>query len=296
MPNASHLSVMMLRSWLPGITGVSNDAPGLFAKTPEAEEHELSSSRRLGSRDWWRYYFAFTPPKNILLPGFFEKLFRLAGNESEYAQLADLLFDQVTPYVFSYRNRFEQVLEKLTPARLTGVSLSQCRGLVWFFFEHADDVLSHYQAHGDWFAKHNLKLEEVVDNLLRRLLEEDRTATFTYLSGRAESGKAWYWIVLYLQHLLWQNGIAGNRAEPEHSRVCTDEEVQKLCRIYNVRLSDGDERSRIAQLEDLIGFIFAWSEIFPWKRRSDSGWQVLRQVELFLISFSRSEISISRAL
>ncbi|MCX2195222.1 hypothetical protein LD112_25645 [Pantoea agglomerans] len=106
-------------------------------------------------------------------------------------------------------NRYSK---KLTPETLSGVKPSQCRGLVWFFFEYSDEVVRRYRARGNWFALYDIEMESVADHLLRKLLDDDRRATLTYLSDRLNNGKAWYWSALYMRHLLWQNGIAGNRA------------------------------------------------------------------------------------
>lgn len=258
---ASPLSVMTLRRWLPGVEGVKDDAPRLFGKTPEAEEQELSLNRRLRSSDWWRYYFAFTPPKNILSPVFFEELFRLAGSSQERPQLAATLLEQVADNGFSSSTKFEQIIDRLTAGMITGITPAQCRGLLWFYFEFSDEVVRRYRARGDWFAMYDIELDTVADRLLRRLFDDDRPATLIYLSELLKSGKAWYWIAIYLRHLLWQNGLAGNRPEPESNRVCTDDELLSLCEVYSRRLDSGDERGMFAQLDDLPGFIFAWNEI-----------------------------------
>lgn len=259
LPAVSSLSVMTLRRWLPGITGVNDNNPMLFSKTPEAEE--LSSNRRLSSRNWWRYYFAFSPPKNILLPGFFDELFRLAGSEHEPLQLAETLLDQVTPNGFSSRTKFEQVLDKLTQQRLAGITPPQCQGLLWFFFEYGDELVSRYRGHGNWFAIYDIELDTVVDRLLRRLFSDERPSTLDYLYERLKHGKAIYWTAIYLRHLVWQNGMAGNRPESAESRVCTDGELMQLCNIYCRRLEDSELRDRFIHFDDLPGFIFAWKDI-----------------------------------
>jgi hypothetical protein len=261
LPAASPLSVMTLKRWLPSIAGVSDETPTLFSKIPDAEVQNLSLNRRLGSRDWWRYYFAFSPPKNILLPSFFDEIFRLAGSDHEPVQLAEKLLEQVTSNGFSSRTKFEQILEKLTPARLADVTPSQCRGLIWFFFENGDELVSRFRERGNWFAIYDIELDKVVDHLLRRLFSDDRKFTLDYLSKRLKSGKALYWIAIYLRHLVWQNGMAGDRPEPVDKRVCNDDELTQLCEIYSSRLEDADVKKLLSQFDDLPGFIFAWKDI-----------------------------------
>ncbi|MFT4273022.1 MAG: P-loop NTPase fold protein [Pantoea sp.] len=282
LPAVSPLSVMTLRRWLPGIGGVRDDKPGLFSKTPAADEEELSLNRRLSSGDWWRYYFAFTPPKNVPLPGFFEELFRLAGSSHERPQLAEKLLDQVTPDGFSSRTKFEQVLDKLTPQRLAGITPPQCRGLLWFFFEHGDELVSRYRGHGNWFAMYDIELDTVVDRLLKRLFSEDRPSTLDYLSERLRHGKAVYWTAIYLRHLVWQNGMAGNRPEPAESRVFADNELTQLCAIYCGRLEGCELRGQFAQFDDLPGFIFAWKDISTTAAVSTWMTSVTRDDESFL--------------
>lgn len=261
LPAVSPLSVMTLRRWLPGIAGVNDNKPMLFDKTPYAEEQERSSDKRLGSKDWWRYYFAFSPPKNILLPNFFDELFRLAGSDHEHHLLAEKLLDHVTPNGFSSRTKFEQILDTLTAQRLAGITSPQCRGLLWFFFEYGDELISRYRGRGNWFAMYDIELDTVIDRLLKRLFSDDRLTTLDYLSEQLKHGKAVYWTAIYLRHLVWQNGMAGDRPEPVDKRVCNDDELTQLCEIYSSRLEDADVKKLISQFDDLPGFIFAWKDI-----------------------------------
>lgn len=261
LPAVSPLSVVTLRRWLPGIGGIRNDNPVLFSKTVHVEEQERSSGRRLSSRDWWRYYFAFSPPKNILLPDFFDELFRLAGSDPKPLLLAKKLLNLVTLNGFSSRTKFEQVIDQLTPQRLSVITAAQCRGLLWFFFEYADDLVSRYRGHGNWFAMYDIELDTLVDRLLTRLLSEDRPSTLDYLSERLRNDKAVYWTAIYLRHLVWQNGMAGTRPEPEENRVFADNELTQLCTIFCQRLDDRELSDRFIHFEDLPGFIFAWKDI-----------------------------------
>lgn len=93
------------------------------------------------------------------------------------------------------------------------------------------------------------------------MLDDDRAKTMETLLSLTMTGTAWVWIANYIRDLLWQNGLAGNRAEQERERVLKDEELNCIRHHFCERLNRGELKS-LLELEDAPGgFVWAWQDI-----------------------------------
>ena len=261
LPAISPLSVIKLRRWLPGIAGVNADTPFLFTRISELEENEYDSARRLGSSLYWRYYFAFSPSRDILPLAFFEHLFRLAADPEQGSALATHLLSQITDNGFSRQTRFEHILDRLNAAMIKRTTPAQCRGLLGFILEYGNDISERYRARGEWLTMGDLSLREVADRLLRHLLDNSRHEALAYLRESLTNEKRFHWSVSYLRHLLWQNGLAGNRPAYEGDRVFNDSELIQLRDVASAWLGSSESRELFADLNDLSNLVFAWRDI-----------------------------------
>lgn len=67
-PAKAH-SAYTLGQWVPGISGGLTEHPvTLFARTGPQESAMQTAGKRLSSQAYWRYYFAFSAPQNVLPP------------------------------------------------------------------------------------------------------------------------------------------------------------------------------------------------------------------------------------
>lgn len=65
-PAAAH-SASELKGWVPGIEcQMTDQSVTLFVHTGPEQSALLTAGKRLGSQVYWRYYFAFSAPQNIL--------------------------------------------------------------------------------------------------------------------------------------------------------------------------------------------------------------------------------------
>ncbi|MEN4892351.1 KAP family P-loop NTPase fold protein [Erwinia billingiae] len=261
LPSESPLSVATLSRWLPGIGLVKSNPPKLFLDSREDTEISLNQDKRLQSSDYWRYYFAFAPPKNVHPPAFFTRLFQLAADTEKQAELAALLLEQVADNGFSSRTGFEQITDRLSNKLISGITQGSCRGLLSFLFSYGDELANRFRVRGELFATYDVGMFGLADRLLRRLCDTDRQAGLDFLRDLLTTGSAYYWSAVYLRHLLWQNGIKGNRPVTEAERILSDQEVNTLCGTFSRRMDNREIRKKLILLGDLAGLVLAWKEI-----------------------------------
>jgi len=64
-----------------------------------------------------------------------------------------------------------------------------------------------------------------------------------------------------LRHLLWQNGLAGNRPAFPQDRVLSDDELKVLCITASDWLENPDNNHTILERAELSDLVYAWREI-----------------------------------
>lgn len=254
-------SVTSLSHWVPGISGFHANIHKLFAQTGEEETAMMTAHRRLGSNAYWRYYFAFSSPQNVLPPAYFDELFRKCRIPDEYQAMSRELLDRINSNGVSSRTWFEHILSQLTWPMINGRTAAECSGLLKFFFNTGDEIHARYRQRNRWFSRYDLDVNRVADRLLKRMMDDDRKKAMETLLSLTKKGTAWVWIANYIRDLLWQNGLAGNRAEPERERVLKDEELECIRHHFCERLKDGELDSLFEREGELGGFVWAWQDI-----------------------------------
>lgn len=255
-------SVTSLSHWVPGISGFKANIHKLFAQTGDDEKATMTANRRLGSNAYWRYYFAFSSPQNILPPEYFDELFRKCIVPEEYQAMSRELLGRINSNGVSSRTWFEHILSQLTWPMISGRTAAECSGLLTFFFNTGDEINARYRQRNRWFSRYDLDVNRVVDRLLKRLMDNDRAKAMETLLSLTKKGTAWVWIANYIRDLLWQNGLAGNRAEPERERILKDEELECIRHHFCQRLNEGElMKSLFEQEGELGGFVWAWQDL-----------------------------------
>ena len=260
-PPSTARTAYHLRDWIPGIAGYDNENITLFSQTGDRERAEMTANKRLASGAYWRYYFAFSSPQNVLPPAFFDDLFHQAADPAQQAAMAELLLGKIDSNNVSSRTWFEHILSQLSLPMVATQSAKACEGLVRFFFDYSDTVIQRYHELNVWFAAYDLDLYGVVDRLIQRMCQEDRAASIAVLQNICVEGTAWSWIARYVRHQLWQNGVVGNRQVVENDRVLFDEELKGLLPGLAERLNKDEIQSRLLNTDDLLSYLYAWSDI-----------------------------------
>lgn len=254
-------SATSLRHWVPGISGYRADNLTLFGRVADEEKAMMTASRRLGSHAYWRYYFAFSSPQNVLPPDYFDELFRMAASDQSGQALTEELLNRINSNGVSSRTWFEHILSQLTQTMINGHTAAECAGLLAFFFGAGDDIIARYRQRNRWFSRNNLDVNTVADRLLRKMLAESRTEAMETLLLLTMEGASWIWIANYIRDLLWQNGLAGNQPTPEQGRVLTDEELKRVRHYFCDRLNRGELKEPLSLGSELGGFVWAWRDI-----------------------------------
>ncbi|MGA5657835.1 KAP family P-loop NTPase fold protein [Rahnella contaminans] len=260
-PPSTARTAYHLRDWIPGIAGYDNEKIELFSQTGDQERAEMTANKRLGSGAYWRYYFAFSSPQNVLSPDFFEDLFVQAADPAQFGAMSELLLEKINTNGVSSRTWFEHILSQLSPTTVATQSAAACEGLVRFFFNYSDTVIQHYQERNVWFAAYDLDTDGVVDRLLQRMFAVDRATSNIFLQKISVEGKAWSWIARYMRHLMWQNGLVGDRPAMENDRVLSNEELVALLQLLAERLNQDEIRSLLLNTNDLLSYLYAWRDI-----------------------------------
>ncbi|HCM2994866.1 NTPase [Klebsiella aerogenes] len=258
---SSDLLIYKLHEIIPGIEGYKEDTLKLFCQCSEEEKAFMGAQRRLGSSAYWRYYFAFSAPQDVLPPEFFTNLFTLARTDNKETDLAVELLRKINSKGITSRTWYEHILSQLSTHMIKERHFDECAGLLRFFFNYADGVMALYYERNQWFSWQTLGTEEVVNNLLRRLLDLDRSRGMRLLKQLFTQGSAWNWAAGYLRELLWQNGMAGNQAIAMNKRILENAEVASICKLMSRRLRMRHIQNDMFQFDSLLRYMYAWREI-----------------------------------
>ncbi len=260
-PARAH-SVLELSEWVQGISGGLAKLPvTLFERTGPHESSRQTAGKRLSSQAYWRYYFAFSAPQNVLSPQVFEQLFALADQPEKQQELAERLLGYIQSKNLSSRTWFEHILAQLTSPLIEARTPAECRGLLQFFFDNGDDMLERYRAHNEWFMLQDLDTYSVADRLIRQMLQEDVASTMKFLTAQLQRGKAWYWSAEYVRHLLWQHGIVGDRTGHQLEESMGRSNVVTLQKAVAKRLNSLAITEQLPAFALLNRYIWAWRDI-----------------------------------
>ncbi|MCV2510919.1 KAP family NTPase [Leclercia pneumoniae] len=254
-------SVTSLSHWVPGISGYKTEHLTLFGQADDDTKAVMTANRRLGSAAYWRYYFAYSSPQNVLPPDYFTELFRMAGHTAEHGALAEELLSRINSNNISSRTWFEHILSQLTWPAIASRTPEQCAGLLGFFFEHGDDVNARYTARNEFFDPDDLDTKGAAIRLLQKICDDKDYPLIDFLGSLLENGKAWRWIADFFRQLIWMHGLAGNRAEHQQHILLRTEDLVSLQRRLASRLNAANITCRFEQGELFLSYIWAWRDI-----------------------------------
>jgi len=260
-PPSTAQAAYHLYKWIPGITGFKNKDLELFSSIDDNERAMMTAQKRLGSHAYWRYYFAFSSPQNVLPPSFFDELFQQAAEPEQRVVMAEALLKRINSNNVSSRTWFEHILSQLSSTMISTRSVAACEGLVWFFFNQGDTVIEHYQDRDVWLAAFDLDMDVVVDRLIRKMCEEHRAESLSFLKSLCAEGESRLWIASYVRHLLWQNGLAGDRQSDKNDQVLSNEELVEVRLSLAERLNSDENKRTLLNARELLSYFYAWREI-----------------------------------
>ncbi len=248
-------SMWELASWLPGISGFNDKTVHLFQTVRGADAELANSQRRLCSSIYWRYYFSFSAPQNVMSDADIQEIIKLA--DRSYIALETRLMESVTTNGISSRTWFEHILTRLTPL-VTGKSNTRVqRNLLKFFFRCSDRILPFYQSRDIFFRQEKTGIDGLVTQLARQQLATSRRKAMVFIRHLFGNAEAFGWAVVYLRQSL----PAGSENSLDEKIIFTVEEHEQLRQALKKRLTDSSVQKKILDVPYLSRFLYAWQEI-----------------------------------
>lgn len=241
-------SVWELHDWLPGISGFDDKTLSLFAKSGQEDKELASTQRRLSSPIYWRFYFSFSAPQNVMSDTDIQDILSLAA--SDYASLERRLLSSVTANGVSSRTWFEHILTRLTPHLTLSAGPRAQRNLLKFLLCCSDRIIPFYRERDIFFRQHDLGIDTLASQLITQLKKGQNATAMPWISRLFREAGAFAWATIYLSHLSRRgDGDPVSRAE-----------LAQLQLMMRVRLSDREISEKLAEIPCLMSFIYAWRD------------------------------------
>lgn len=249
-------SVWELHGWLPGIDGIDEKTLNLFGLAPENGQDQSDSRRRLSSPVYWRYYFSFSAPQNVMSDADIQEILSLASGD--YTALEKRLLDSVTANGVSSRTWFEHILARLTPAMTMSAGYRAQRNLLLFFFQCSDLIFPAYRERSVFFRPEELGINTLVSQLVRQMRQKLPELAMCYISRIFRDATAFAWAVTYLHDIAKQGD-----GDP-----ISREELSDLRLIMKIRLDDESTQLAMADIPYLSSFLYACRDIISQEKLS----------------------------
>ncbi|AKE12254.1 KAP family P-loop NTPase fold protein [Serratia liquefaciens] len=249
-------SIFSLHGIIPGLNSLQSSADIAFNQVSEIDENDMRRLKRLGSSSYYRYYFAFSPPKNVFPESSYKELIDLAENNSEsfYARMLELI---VSPG-FAGLTWFEYIVDQMNFIYIKEMTTNQINSFLSFFFKHSDDVFVAFEKRRGFFSMSDLRINNKVDQLFKELFERGGSRM---LIDFVADGRAINWIVSsYFRDCMWNHGIVGHRALSMGELIFKDDDINKTREFMNNRLI-GFPFNDFSVLPSKGGFLYGWAEI-----------------------------------
>lgn len=259
--NSSAKSAWNLGRWVPGIEGRSDNHTAIFQKLNTDEHKEnISEFKRLGNTGYWRYYFSFSAPQNVLSESEIEEILHLAG--SNESALDEKLINSITGNRISSRTWFEHIITRMTPKVTATATLRQRKGLLGFFFRQEDVVERLFIKRGDLFYR----IQEIGSSylglqLIGQILEEDYIQGMIFLRHQFSLDSSLWWSMSIMLELFSIHGQYGFRETDKDTWLLTLDDLKDLKNILAKRMGDYVRKSELLEEPNAKRFINNWCTI-----------------------------------
>lgn len=242
-------SIQELSYWLPGISGLDDKTLSLFDTLPASNMEWASSRRRLASPVYWRYYFSFSAPQNVMSDADIQGIIMLANRD--YSALEQRLLTSLTSNGISSRTWFEHILTRLTPTVTEHAGPRAQLNLLRFLFRCSDKIISFYCKRDFSFRQRGLGIDELASQLILQLKQSRPAIAMCWISRLFREARAFAWATVYLRNVSTQT----------EGGPVSHEELSALQLMMKVRLADKGIRQEQVELPFLNNFVYAWREI-----------------------------------
>lgn len=248
-------SAWELQAWLPGINGFNRDTLQLFESKQPSEMEQATNQRRLGSSIYWRYYFSFSAPQNVMSDADIQHIIELAA--SNYDALEARLMNSVTDNGISSQTWFEHILTRLTPGITEKAGAVVQRNLLTFFFRCSDRIMPFYRERDIFYRQENTGIDPLVTQLTQQLLSVRRRESMRFICRLFRKSEAFVWAAIYLRDFLPQR--SAQRMNKAH--LFTPDETELLRLALTARLKEKRIRKKLPHVPYLSIFLSTWAEI-----------------------------------
>lgn len=252
-------SAWQLSDWLPGIYGGGKGEAKAFGPESQRTEEQSRALRRLGSPVYWRYYFAFSAPGNVLSEAEINEIIQLASDDP--AGLAKRLLESLTSNGVSSLTWYEHIITRLKPVISSGIGPAAEMGLLKFFFNHADSVMSYFRERSIFFGDYETGTTALAKQLIRELVIVDRQRYLVFMCDLVSTGQATLWSAALIRSLLYHHGVAGAHPAQEADWYLTSDELEQIRQAAEARIQHDDSRERLLGDTILAEYLFAWRDI-----------------------------------
>jgi hypothetical protein len=237
---------------LPGVEAHPTDKPRLFQNVRAANLAPFIASKRLGSPEHYRLYFAFSEPAGALRDEQVE-LFIEAAKVSPDA--ASLIFGRFSREKRPQGGSLAELLMDRLLVSIDRISDEAIPAIVHALAEWMDsDGLA---IAGDFNERFAWRVAtRLLESLVKRAHPETRRSTVDRLF---REGKALGWLSSVLRDEIFSHGIFGDRARPESHWLLNQEEFNNAVEIMNDRYSRLDSET-LKTVPDLLNLLFAWAQ------------------------------------
>jgi hypothetical protein len=246
------LAYIALSDMLPGVEAVAADKPRLFENVGAATLAPFIASRRLGSPEHYRLYFAFSEPAGALRDEQVELFIEAATTSPDEASL---MFGKFSREKRPQGGSLAELLMDRLLVSIDRLSNEAIPAIVHALAEWMDsDTLAIAGDFNERFAWH--VATRLLKGLLKKAEPETRRSTVDCLF---REGKALGWLSSVLRGEIFSHGIFGDRVRPESDWVLDQTEFNNAVRIMNYRYSQLDSEM-LKTVPDLLNVLFAWAQ------------------------------------
>lgn len=244
-------SLWELRAWLPGISGFEPAHLRLFENIPLQVTELYRQKHRLCSTEYWRYYFSYSSPQNVMSDEDISAIIELAA--SDYPGLKRRLLDSVTSNGVSSRTWFEHILTRLSPSVTAGAEAGVKRNLLKFFFNCSDQVLPWYRKRDIFFRQEKTGIDGLVSQLAKQMLDQRRSQAIHFITRCFRHTRAFVWATVFLRNIRNNSG--------QGDAVFTQDEITLFINALNERLQEKHIQKKMPDVPYLATFLYAWRDI-----------------------------------
>ena len=274
--------------FLPGLKKEYKNKPGggtsdwvVYADLNDDSLAQHIAEMRLGSPKHFRYYFAFTKPKNAVSDSDYSTFVSLLNESksesiSQFSVFCETRMDSGTVLAESYMNRIRTI-------DLETFSIAQSKNIISCLAESMD-IAALVTGRGDWGRYW-------IWNDAKKLFNDAFKAIPQAIRGNVLksmflSGTAIGWLSVVLRNETFDHGRQGDSPKHEEERLMTSDQLDSITDLYLNRL-------KVIKPEDIIEIPNFSNAMYAWLQGSAEGKKEIRK---WLAGYIKTDIGLLKFL